>query len=142
MDPEPEAVGPPSNIAALKRSNPELVPRPDEEADEDKMRLYCLAKAFDEMEERRPWLQARVRSELKSKGYIELDDETVERRAEVQVVIDREWPAIQAKMNALILSEKEDEREYYRCDEGGGPQGDDDESYCDEGEDEEEDAVN
>jgi hypothetical protein len=59
---------PTSNIGTLKRSNPELVPRPGEEADEGKMRLYQLAKAFDKMEERRPRLQAWVRSELKSKG--------------------------------------------------------------------------
>jgi hypothetical protein len=53
-------------------------------------------------------------------------------------VIDREWLAIQAKMNALIVSEREDMREYY----GGGGEGgdaDNERGDSDESEGEEED---
>ncbi|KAF8772301.1 hypothetical protein HU200_005893 [Digitaria exilis] len=116
----------PARFAALKQSNPELIPRPGEEADEDKRRLYRLVKAFYEMEERLPRLQEWVRGKLKRKGHVEIDDETARRRAEVQAVIDREWPEIEAKMKELILSEKEE----YRGSEG------DDDSDSDDGEDE------
>ncbi|CAN6381718.1 unnamed protein product [Urochloa humidicola] len=98
---------PPGRYAALKKSNPELTPRPGEEADEDKMRLYRLVKAFYEMEERLPRQQVWMRGELERKGYVELDDETVRRRAEIQALIDREWPEIEAMMKALVVSEKE-----------------------------------
>jgi hypothetical protein len=40
--PEP----PPAWYQALKRSNPELTPRPGEEDDKDKVLLYCVATAF------------------------------------------------------------------------------------------------
>ncbi|KAF8673255.1 hypothetical protein HU200_048808 [Digitaria exilis] len=121
----------PARFAALKQSNPELIPRPDEEADEDKRRLYRLVRAFYEMEERLPRLQEWVCGELKRKGYVEIDDETAKRRAEVQAVIDREWPEIEAGMKELILSEKEEYR---------GSEGDDDSD--DEGEDEDDDEFN
>lgn len=94
---------PPARFAALKRSNPELTPQPGEEADEDKRRLYRMAKAFFEMEEGIPRTQEWVRSELRKKGYVQLDAESAKRRAEVQAVIDREWPAIEEKMKSLIL---------------------------------------
>ena len=88
------------------RSNPALVPRPGEEADEDTRRLYRLARAFYEMEERLPGLQEWVRGELERKGCVELDDKSARRRAEAQAVVDREWPAIEARMKALVLSER------------------------------------
>jgi len=100
-------LAPPARFAALKRSNPALVPRPGEEADEDTRRLYRLAKAFYEMEERLPGLQEWVRGELERKGCVELDDESAKRRAEAQAVVDREWPAIEARMKALVVSERE-----------------------------------
>jgi hypothetical protein len=43
---------PPARYQALKRSNPELTPRPGEEHDETKKRLYFLARAFYDLEER------------------------------------------------------------------------------------------
>uniref|UniRef100_A0A0A9CT35 Uncharacterized protein n=1 Tax=Arundo donax TaxID=35708 RepID=A0A0A9CT35_ARUDO len=100
-------MAPPARYAALKRSNPQLTPRPEEEVDEAKRRLYVLAKAFYEMEERLPKVQEWVREELKAKGYVEMDDEWVKGKAEVQALIDREWPEIQAKIDAIVLSESE-----------------------------------
>jgi hypothetical protein len=64
---------PPARLATLKHSNPDLTLQPGEEVDEDKRRLYRLAKAFFEMEESLPMEQEWVRSELRSKGYVELD---------------------------------------------------------------------
>lgn len=72
------------------------------------------------MEEGLPATQEWVRSELRKKGYVELDDESAKRRAEVQAVIDREWPAIEEKMKSLVMKDEEDR---------GG-----DESNSDEGE--------
>ena len=126
---------PPARLAVLKRSNPDLTPQPAEEADEDKRRLYRLAKAFFEMEEGLPRTQEWVRSELEKKGYVELDVASAKRRAEVQAVIDREWPAIEEKIKSLILSEKE----YQGGDESDSDEGEgSDES---EDEDEEEDEL-
>ncbi|KAJ1276282.1 hypothetical protein BS78_05G203200 [Paspalum vaginatum] len=120
-------MAPPARYAALKRSNPELTPRPGEEADEDRVGHYRVVKAFYEMEERIPRTQEWARGELLKKGYVELDEETVSRKAEAQAVIDREWPANEAKMKELVLSEKAD-----RVGEGGSDESDD---IDDEGED-------
>ncbi|TVU00515.1 hypothetical protein EJB05_54041, partial [Eragrostis curvula] len=124
---------PPARFAALKRSNPDLTPRPgEEEADEELTRLYFLAKAFYEMEERMPRQQERVRAELAEGGartqsmwvqffitgrenascsclwgYVEVDDEWMKQRAEAHAVFDREWPKIQAKLDAMILEDEE-----------------------------------
>lgn len=103
MDPVPE--GGASATPVLKRSNPELTPRPGEEEDEGKVTMYVLARALYELEERLPKMQERVRSELRSKGYVEVDDEYHKRRAEGQAVIDREWPKIVARFKDLGLSE-------------------------------------
>ncbi|CAN6381721.1 unnamed protein product [Urochloa humidicola] len=103
------------------------------------MRLYGLAKAFYEMEEQLPRQQAWVRGELERKGYVELDDETVRRRAEIQALIDREWPEIEAMVKDLVISEKE-----YRRSQGCDVSDSDEGEGCDEsdeGEGEEEDGV-
>ncbi|CAL4983460.1 unnamed protein product [Urochloa decumbens] len=100
---------PPPIYQALKRANPELTPRPGEEGDESKVRLYFLARAFYELEERLPKMQERVRKELDAKGYVEVDDEYHERKAKAQAVIDREWPEIEAKVKAIRLSQGCDE---------------------------------
>jgi hypothetical protein len=73
------------------------------------------------MEESLPTEQEWVRSELRSMGYVELDGESGRRRAEVDALVDREWPAIQAKIDSLVLEDEE-----YRGGEGG-------ERFCDEG---------
>nr|CAB3502594.1 unnamed protein product [Digitaria exilis] len=100
-----KAQPPPPPYQALKRSNPELTPRPGEEDDEEKMTMYVLARAFYELEERLPKMQEKVRSELKNKGYVEVDDEYHKCKAEAQAVIDREWPKLVARFKDLGLSE-------------------------------------
>ncbi|CAN6363361.1 unnamed protein product [Urochloa humidicola] len=100
---------PPPPYQALKRGNPELTPRPREEDDRDKRTMYTLARAFYEREERLPLMQERVRGELRSKGYVEVDDEYRKRKAEVQAVIDREWAKIVAEFRDLGLQEEESE---------------------------------
>jgi len=82
---------PPPRYQALKRSNLELTLQPGEEGeDESKMRLYNLARVFYELEKRLPRMQEKVRWELESKGYVEVDDEYHKRKAEAQAVIDRD----------------------------------------------------
>ena len=44
------------------------------------MRLYNLARMFYELEKRLPRMQEKVRWELESKGYVEVDDEYHKRR--------------------------------------------------------------
>jgi hypothetical protein len=100
---------PSARYQALKRSNPELTPQPGEEDDKDKVTLYCVARVFYEREERLPKMQERVRSDLESKGYVEVDGDYLKRKAEVQVVIDREWPKMVARFKDLALSEGETE---------------------------------
>ncbi|GJN25692.1 hypothetical protein PR202_gb13554 [Eleusine coracana subsp. coracana] len=98
-------LAPPPRYAALKKSNPDLTPRPGEEVDEERRTLYFLAKAFYEMEERFPKLQEWVREETKAKGYVEVSDEWLRDRAELNEMIDREWPKIQAKLDAIVLKQ-------------------------------------
>ncbi|TVU24406.1 hypothetical protein EJB05_26840, partial [Eragrostis curvula] len=100
-------MAPPARFAALKERNPDLKPLPEEEADEDLKRLYFLAKAFYDMEERMPKKQEWVREQLRTKGYVEVDDEWLKQRAEAHAVFDREWPKIQAKLDAMMLEDKE-----------------------------------
>ncbi|GJN04849.1 hypothetical protein PR202_ga22424 [Eleusine coracana subsp. coracana] len=99
-------LAPPPRYAALKKSNPDLTPRPGEEVDdEEKRTLYSLAKAFYEMEERFPKLQEWVREEMKAKGYVEVSDEWLRDKAELNEMIDKEWPKIQAKLDAIVLKQ-------------------------------------
>ncbi|TVU24425.1 hypothetical protein EJB05_26859, partial [Eragrostis curvula] len=95
----------PSHYRALKESNPDLTPPPEEEMDESKKNLYFMAKAFYRMEENYPKQQEWVRQELETKGYVELDEDLVRRRAEVQAAVEEEWK----KIEALLLSETEGE---------------------------------
>ncbi|TVU24427.1 hypothetical protein EJB05_26861, partial [Eragrostis curvula] len=117
---------PPPCYAALKQRNPDLTPLPGEEANEDLKRLCFLAKAFYEMEERLPKTQAWVRAEMEAKGYVEVSDEWMKRKAAVHALLDREWPKIQAKLEAIVLKDKAEET----------AQGDADEDYYIEEEEE------
>ncbi|XP_066342130.1 uncharacterized protein [Miscanthus floridulus] len=120
---KPEA--PPPRYQALKRSNPELVPRPGEKEDKKLMALYGVTRALYEVQERLPKLQEWVRSELKEKGYVEVDDDWFKCKAEAQALINRDWPRIRAKMDELrlmdepCLSEGGDERESDSDEEDG-----------------------
>lgn len=73
---------PPHRFQALKRSNPELVPRPGEEEDEKLMAMYGVTRALYEVKERLPKLQQWVRSELREKGFVEVGHEWFKRTAE------------------------------------------------------------
>ncbi|KAL6653945.1 hypothetical protein ACP70R_007410 [Stipagrostis hirtigluma subsp. patula] len=105
---------PPPRYAALKRSNPELTPRPGEEMDEERKRLYVLTKGFYAHQERLPKLQAWVREQMEAKGYVEIDDEWAKRRADTQALLDREWPRLRAMLKAMVL---EDDPEWHSDDE-------------------------
>ncbi|GJN10677.1 hypothetical protein PR202_ga28792 [Eleusine coracana subsp. coracana] len=92
----------PRRYAELKRSNRELTPRPGEEMDESKRRLYVVAKTFFTMEERFPKLQEWVCEQLAVNGGVVLDDEWAKRKAEAQAIVDRKWPKIEAKIQDIL----------------------------------------
>ncbi|KXG28902.1 uncharacterized protein LOC8074381 isoform X1 [Sorghum bicolor] len=122
---KPEA--PPPIYQALKRSNPELVPRPEEEGDEKLRVLYVLARAFYEVEEMQPKFQQWVRSELKEKGYVEVDDDYMKQKAAAQAGIDRDWPILKAKIDAFSgPSEDGDETTSVDSDDSADEEEDDD----------------
>lgn len=98
----------PSECEALRRGIPNLIPFPDEEVDEDKVSLYCWAKEFYETEERDRKLQDRVREEMRITGFVEMDDDWVRGRAEVQAAIEEAWKEIEA----LLESETQEEDDY------------------------------
>ncbi|XP_062181805.1 uncharacterized protein LOC133886091 [Phragmites australis] len=95
----------PRHYRALKESNPDLKPLPGEEMDESRERLYFMTKAFYEMEENYPKMQAWIREELKTKGYVEVDDDWVRGRAEAKAAVEEAWK----KIDAMLLSETEEE---------------------------------
>ncbi|CAN6372878.1 unnamed protein product [Urochloa humidicola] len=92
---------------ALKQSNPDLTPSPEEEADEAKKNLYAGARAFYEAEEKYPAMQEWVRRELADKGYVEVDDEWVRREAESKEILQE----LQDKIDALLLEHPQTEDE-------------------------------
>ncbi|TVU37235.1 hypothetical protein EJB05_10538, partial [Eragrostis curvula] len=91
----------PRRYAELKRNNPELTPRPGEEVDDAKRRLYVVAKGFFNMEERFPKLQDWVREQLEANGMVEIDDVWAKRKADAQAIVDREWPKIEAMIQSI-----------------------------------------
>ncbi|XBI95761.1 hypothetical protein VPH35_032153 [Triticum aestivum] len=64
----------PIGIVDLKRRNPDLIPSPEEEMDEEMMDLYVEARVTYQVRERFPKFQAWVRSEYCKKGYVEVDN--------------------------------------------------------------------
>ncbi|WVZ50611.1 hypothetical protein U9M48_001850 [Paspalum notatum var. saurae] len=100
---EPTAAAP-RVYEALKLSNPELVPSPEEEMDEAKSRLYRGAREFYEDI---PKLQERVRQELQTNGYVEVDDEWVKGQAAAQARIDE----TQKRIDELLLQYPQTEDE-------------------------------
>uniref|UniRef100_A0A0E0KZF2 Uncharacterized protein n=1 Tax=Oryza punctata TaxID=4537 RepID=A0A0E0KZF2_ORYPU len=67
----------------LKRSNPSLVPSPEEEKDESTMLLYeCTRIAYEE-DAKFAKFQAWVRGEYARKGFVEVDYDYFGERAEV-----------------------------------------------------------
>ncbi|KAJ1276274.1 hypothetical protein BS78_05G202500 [Paspalum vaginatum] len=102
---EPMAAAP-RVYEALKLSNPDLVPSPEEEMDEAKSRLYRGARAFYEDF---PKLQERVRQELQTKGYVEVDDEWVKGQAAAQASIDEPQKRIDELLLEYPQTEDEDD---------------------------------
>ncbi|KAJ1276272.1 hypothetical protein BS78_05G202300 [Paspalum vaginatum] len=96
---------------ALKLRNPELKPSPEEETDECMCSLYSDARLFYEYGEKYPEMQERVRRELQTKGYVEVDDEWVQSRAEDQALIDETRKRIDELFLEYPPTEDEDEDE-------------------------------
>ncbi|CAM0902461.1 unnamed protein product [Alopecurus aequalis] len=69
---------------ALKGHNPDLVPSPEEETDEELVGLFAGARLFYAIGERFSNFQAWVRSQYGKQGYVEVDDDFLANRAEVQ----------------------------------------------------------
>ncbi|KAF7004348.1 hypothetical protein CFC21_019595 [Triticum aestivum] len=65
----------PIGIVDLKRRNPDLIPSPEEEMDEEMMDLYVEARVTYQVRERFPKFRAWVRSEHLKKGYVEVDND-------------------------------------------------------------------
>ncbi|KAF7028797.1 hypothetical protein CFC21_040659 [Triticum aestivum] len=65
----------PFGIVELKRRNPDLIPSPEEEMDEEMMYLYVEARVTYKVRELFPKFQAWVRSEYRKKGYVEVDND-------------------------------------------------------------------
>ncbi|KAM3371073.1 hypothetical protein ACQJBY_018445 [Aegilops geniculata] len=63
----------PIGIVDLKRRNPDLIPSPEEEMDEEMMDVE--ARVTYQVGERFPKFQAWVRSEYLKKGYVEVDND-------------------------------------------------------------------
>jgi hypothetical protein len=66
----------------LKRTNPSLVPSPEEEKDKCMALLYLCARDAYEDEEKFAVFQAWVRNEYASKGFVEVDYDYFGERAE------------------------------------------------------------
>jgi hypothetical protein len=78
----------PRDYRALKRHNPDLIPSPEEEMDEEIVSFYDLVREFYAVGEEFREFQAWVRSEYTNKGYVEVDDEFLAKRAEGEAIIE------------------------------------------------------
>ena len=76
----------PRDYKALKRQNPGLIPSPEEEKDEELVSFYTVVREFYAVGEEFREFQAWVRSEYTKKGYVEVDDEFLANRAEMQAL--------------------------------------------------------
>lgn len=79
----------PRLYSALRSRNPDLVPSPEEETDKSKVALYTAARVYYESRASFAECQARVRGQLHDKGYVEVDDEAIARRAELRAFSER-----------------------------------------------------
>ncbi|KAM3390046.1 hypothetical protein ACQJBY_011919 [Aegilops geniculata] len=71
---------------ALKRHNPDLIPSPEEEMDEDVVSFYDVVRFFYEIGEDFREFQAWVRSEYAKNGYVEVDDEYLRHQKEMEAM--------------------------------------------------------
>ncbi|KAE8807746.1 hypothetical protein D1007_15903 [Hordeum vulgare] len=76
----------PPKYKAVKRHNPDLIPSPEEEMDEDVVRFYDVVRFFCEIGEDFREFQALVRTEYAKNGYVEVDDEYVRHQKEMEAM--------------------------------------------------------
>lgn len=112
----------PSPYHELRESNPSLIPLAGEEMDDERRKLYARAKEFRRMEEEDVKLQVWVRNEMETKGYVEMDEDWVRRRAEVSAMIEETMK----KAHALLINDTEEEDS---DDESDSDDDEDDEFY-------------
>jgi hypothetical protein len=74
----------PRDYKALKRRNPDLIPSPEEEMDQRLVGLYAGARVFYAIGERFSNFQARIRNQYDKHGYVEVDDDFLASRAQIQ----------------------------------------------------------
>ncbi|KAF7003334.1 hypothetical protein CFC21_018662 [Triticum aestivum] len=79
----------PSDFKALKLQNPDLIPSPEEEMDEEMVAYYAGVRAYYKIGEDYSKFQAWVRSEYAKNGYVEVDDDFLAKRARVRADSDR-----------------------------------------------------
>ncbi|KAF8700208.1 hypothetical protein HU200_034585 [Digitaria exilis] len=89
----------PSPYQELRESNPSL------EMDDARRSLYARANEYLKMEEKDLQLREWVRKEMETKGYVEMDDDWVRRRAEASAIMEETMK----KARALLLNEDDDE---------------------------------
>ncbi|KAF7010027.1 hypothetical protein CFC21_026164 [Triticum aestivum] len=78
----------PDHYESLKRENPSLLPSPAEQMDSWKVVLYNGCRAFFAVRERFAKYQALVRAEYEKRGYVEVDDDFLTRRAHLRAYND------------------------------------------------------
>ena len=76
----------PSFFKALKLQNPDLIPSPEEEMDEDVVSFYNVVRFFYEIGEDFREFQAWVRTEYAKNGYVEVDDEYLRHQQEMEAM--------------------------------------------------------
>ncbi|SPT20123.1 unnamed protein product [Triticum aestivum] len=76
----------PPEYKALKRHNPDLIPSPEEEMDEDVVSFYDVVRFFYEIGEDFREFQAWVRTEYAKNGYVEVDDEYLRHQKEMEAM--------------------------------------------------------
>ncbi|CAL4986779.1 unnamed protein product [Urochloa decumbens] len=112
---------PTNRYVELMRSNPTLIPPQWEEMDEDMRNLYFGAHMFFVLDASFPELQAWVRRELETKGYVEMDDDWIRRRKEAEQILEE----LRAEIEAICMydtldedddddSDYDDDDEFYR----------------------------
>jgi hypothetical protein len=74
----------PHYFESLKLQNPSLLPSPEEEADESTVILYRAARAHYAAVERIARFQVFVRGQVEKRGYVEVDQDFLARRAQVR----------------------------------------------------------
>uniref|UniRef100_A0A0A9BXD6 Uncharacterized protein n=1 Tax=Arundo donax TaxID=35708 RepID=A0A0A9BXD6_ARUDO len=84
----------PSDFEALRRSNPDLTPPPDEEMDESTKLLYDAAAIFYAGQESFFKFQEQVRQQFKEKGFVDLDHDYVATRAYNRALILETWEEV------------------------------------------------